>query len=165
MNEPPRPEVVELTSEHTHPLRLSVLRHDTPTKEFRFAEDDWPGVWHLGLRIDGEVVGTSSWVPRPHPTAPDAVQLRGMATARHLQGCGLGGILLESGCAEAARRGHPLVWARARDSALDFYRQHGFEVEGHGFIDEATQLAHHLITRLSVGLLDRDLDRDHSPTT
>ena len=147
-----RPEVVELTSEQTHPLRLSVLRHDTPTKEVRFVEDDWPGVWHLGLRLGSELVGTSSWVPRPHGPESDAVQLRGMATARHLQGSGLGGILLEAGCAQAARRGHPLVWARARDAALGFYLRHGFRVEGDGFVDETTQLPHHLIVRTLVPL-------------
>ncbi|MEY2755089.1 MAG: hypothetical protein RJB65_1447 [Actinomycetota bacterium] len=140
-------EIVLLTSLETHGLRLSVLRHDTPTKEVRFAEDDWPGTWHLGLRLDGELVATSSWVPRPHDGHDDAVQLRGMATARHLQGTGLGGVLLEAGCEEAARRGHDLVWARARDAALTFYERHQFVVEGEGFVDEATQLPHHLVTR------------------
>jgi GNAT superfamily N-acetyltransferase len=140
-------EVVLLASHETHDLRLAVLRFDTPTKEVRFAEDDWPGAWHLGLRADGVTVATSSWVPRPHDDIVDAVQLRGMATARHLQGTGLGGILLEAGCEEALRRGHSLVWARARDAALTFYERHGFVVEGDGFIDGPTQLPHHLVTR------------------
>lgn len=140
-------EIVHLTAVETHPLRSSVLRFDTPTKEVRFAEDEWPDTWHLGLRVDGELVGTSSWVPRPHGDDPTAVQLRGMATARHLQGTGLGGALLEAGCAEARARGHRLVWARARDAARAFYERHGFVVEGDGFIDEATRLPHHLMTR------------------
>ena len=76
-----------------------------------------------------------------------AVQLRGMATAAHLQGSGLGGVLLEAGCARHAADGRALVWARARDSALAFYLRHGFRVEGDGFVDEHTQLPHHLIVR------------------
>lgn len=140
-------EVVLLASHETHDLRLAVLRHDTPTKEVRFPEDDWPGTWHLGLRIEGSLVATSSWVPRPHAGDDSAVQLRGMATARHLQGRGLGGILLEAGCDEATRRGHSMVWARARDAALEFYVRHAFVVEGGGFVDEPTQLPHHLVTR------------------
>ena len=139
-------EVVEIDAADTHALRLAVLRFDTPTKEVVFAEDDWPGSWHLGARLDGELVGTSSWVPREYDGAT-AVQLRGMATARHLQGAGVGGVLLERGCQVATERGFPLVWARARDAALAFYLRHGFEVVGDGFIDDATQLPHHLVVR------------------
>ncbi|MEI8238510.1 MAG: GNAT family N-acetyltransferase [Actinomycetota bacterium] len=148
MNEPAafEPAVIELTADGTHALRRSVLRHDTPTKEVVFAEDDLPGTWHLGLAIDREVVATSSWVPRAYEGAP-AVQLRGMATARHLQGRGHGGLLLEAGCIRAQRQGAAVVWARARDAALVFYEHHGFEVVGDGFVDEATRLPHHLVVR------------------
>ena len=138
------PEVVEITAEETHPLRLSVLRFDTPTKVVEFAEDTWPGVVHLALRVDGELVAVSSWVPRPHEGLA-AVQLRGMATARAIQGQGLGGVLLEAGCARMAARGDTHVWANARDAALAFYLRHGFEVVGDGFVDAATQLPHHRI--------------------
>ncbi|MEN9643769.1 MAG: hypothetical protein RL238_438 [Actinomycetota bacterium] len=139
-------EVVEIAAADTHALRLAVLRFDTPTKEVVFPEDELPGSWHLGARLDGELVGTSSWVPRDHE-GEHAVQLRGMATARHLQGSGLGGVLLERGCEVAAERGFPVVWARARDAALAFYERHGFEVIGDGFVDQATQLPHHLVVR------------------
>lgn len=139
-------EIVEIPAAATHPLRLAVLRFDTPTKEVSFAEDDWPGCWHLGARWGGDLVGTSTWVPRALDGRP-GVQLRGMATARQLQGRGIGGILLEEGCRLAAARGFTLVWARARDAALAFYERHGFAVEGDGFVDAATQLPHHLVIR------------------
>lgn len=139
-------QIVDLTAEQTHPLRLSVLRFDTVTKEVVFPEDTWPGTQHLGLRIGDEVLAVSSWVPRPHREQP-AVQLRGMATSRAAQGMGYGGVLLEGGCARMAHAGHTLVWARARDAALAFYLRHGFSVEGDGFIDLNTQLPHHLIVR------------------
>ncbi len=139
-------EFVEIRAADTHPLRLSVLRFDTPTKEVVFAEDEWPGSWHLGVRVEGELVATSSWVPRPYE-GRHAVQLRGMASARHLQSNGLGGALLEHGCEVAGRNGFELVWARARDAALGFYTRHGFTVVGEGFVDETTQLPHHLIVR------------------
>ena len=141
-----RPEVAEISAADTHPLRLSVLRFDTPTKEVVFPEDELPGSWHLGAHLDGELVATSSWVPRDHGEA-HAVQLRGMATHRGMQGSGIGGELLERGCELAAERGFLLVWARARDAALAFYERHGFVVEGDGFIDQATQLPHHLVVR------------------
>jgi len=138
--------VVEITAEQTHPLRLAVLRFDTVTKEVVFPEDTWPGAFHLGVRVDDELVATSSWVPRDHDGLP-AVQLRGMATARNVQGSGLGGMLLQAGCARAAADGFKTVWARARDAALPFYLRHGFHVEGEGFVDTATQLPHHLVVR------------------
>lgn len=142
----PEVEVVELSAEETHPLRFAVLRHDTPTKDVSFAEDTDPGAIHLGIRVGGELVATSTWIPRPHNEHP-AIQLRGMATAHHLQGTGIGGKLLEGGCQRAAATGARLVWARARDAALDFYLRHGFTVEGEGFIDATTNLPHHLVVR------------------
>ena len=40
-----------------------------------------------------------------------------------------------------------LVWARARDTALDFYQRHGFTVHGPGYVDLTTNLPHHDIIR------------------
>ena len=156
MNDTPVPavEVVELAAADTHPLRLAVLRHDTPTREVTFPEDDWPGVRHLGLRVEGELVAVSTWVPRSPPAGlpelseeSSAVQLRGMATARSAQGSGYGGVLLEAGCAQMGAAAVGLVWANARDSALAFYCDHGFTVVGAGFVEANTRLPHHVIVR------------------
>ncbi len=137
---------MEISATETHPLRLAVLRSNTITKDVAFPEDTLPGTVHLGLRIEGELVAVSTWVPRPHNDQP-AVQLRGMATAEHLQGMGLGGLLLEAGCQRVAATDAEIVWARARDTALPFYLRHGFEVEGDGFIDANVNLPHHLVVR------------------
>lgn len=137
--------VVELAAAETHPLRLAVLRADTPTKVLTFDGDDMPGTFHLGVRVGEAVVAVSTWIPNRFGDEP-AVQLRGMATAKHLQGRGLGAILIESGCERAAQVA-PIVWARARDTALSFYLGHGFVVDGVGFIDETTKLPHHVIVR------------------
>jgi predicted N-acetyltransferase YhbS len=142
--------VSELTTEQTLPLRLAVLRADMQTKQVNFAEDEWPGVRHLGVIDDGVVVGTSTWIPRALADEPeiDAVQLRGMATAHSHQGRGVGGALVDAGCARAMEAGAQLVWANARDTALGFYTSHGFVVLGEGFIDATTtQLPHHVVAR------------------
>lgn len=142
--------VVELAAADTHPIRLAVLRADTVSKVVTFAEDEWPGAWHLGVRgSDGQLVAVSSWIPRQRATRPDmaAVQLRGMATLQHLQGHGVGGLLVEAGCAQAAARGARLVWANARDAALDFYLRHGFTIDSEGFIEQVTGMPHHVIAR------------------
>lgn len=137
--------LVDLTAEQTYPLRLAVLRSDTPSTVVAFDQDDWPGTLHLGVRHGDDIVAISTWTQRPFNNEP-AVQLRGMATATHVRGSGVGSLLLESGCQRVAP-GAPLVWARARDTALGFYLRHGFSVDGEGFIDELTQKPHHIILR------------------
>ena len=137
--------IVELTAEQTHPLRLDVLRADTPSRAVVFIEDDWPGTLHLGVREGDDIVAVSTWIPRPFGDEP-GVQLRGMASAAHAQGRGLGTLLLTAGC-ERATSVAPLVWARAHDTALAFYLRHGFRIDGAGFVDEQTQKPHHIIVR------------------
>ena len=39
------------------------------------------------------------------------------------------------------------MWANARDTALAFYEQAGFETVGDGFITPDTALPHHLVIR------------------
>ena len=142
--------VVELTAEQTHPIRLVVLRADTPSTVVSFPEDTVPGALHLGIEDSGTLVATSSWIPRPFAGAPErsSIQLRGMATLHAWQGTGVGGALLLAGLERARAAGAELVWANARDTALAFYLRHGFEVHGEGFVDATTQLPHHTIVHL-----------------
>ena len=142
-------QVIELTAAQTHPLRLDVLRRGTPHRDVAFPEDDMAGTLHLGVELDGEVVGVSTWIDHSHPDLPAirGAQLRGMATAPHLQGHGIGGLLVETGVARMFASGHELVWARARDSALGFYERHGFVRRGPGYVDVVTLIPHHDIVR------------------
>ena len=142
-------EVVVIAAEDTYPLRLAVLRHDTPTHDVRWQDDDLPGTLHLGVRAGGDLVAISTWIERRHPDHPAerGVQLRGMATAPAHRGKGFAGRLLEEGVERCFAAGHDLVWARARDTTLTFYEQHGFAVHGRGYVDLTTQLPHHDIIR------------------
>ncbi|HZX55215.1 MAG TPA: GNAT family N-acetyltransferase [Ilumatobacteraceae bacterium] len=137
--------IVEIAASDTYPLRLEVLRNDTPSQEVAFDVDGLPGTFHLGVSDGSRLVAVSTWTPRPHRDE-EAVQLRGMATLPGMQGRGIGAMLLEAGCARAAGVA-PLVWARARDTALEFYLRHGFTVDGEGFVDESTRKPHHVIIR------------------
>lgn len=151
---PPTLHVVELSAAESHPVRQAVLRDGDPSAVVTFPEDTWAGVFHLGARAGEALVGVSTWIPRPVPdelgdSGADgaAVQLRGMATADGWRGSGVGALLVEAGCARCRRGGATVVWARARDTALDFYRRHEFDVVGDGFVDATTQLPHHLVRR------------------
>lgn len=143
--------VSEITAADTRPLRRAVLRNGRPDAVVAFPDDDVAGAFHLGARLGpgGPIMAVSTWVPRPLPDEPEhpAIQLRGMATATSLQGTGLGALLLDAGCERAAEGGAELVWARARDAALNFYQHNGFIVVGDGFIDKTTKLPHHLVVR------------------
>ena len=143
------PGVIELTAAQTHPLRLEVLRRGTASRDVAFPEDELPSTLHLGVELDGAVVGVSTWIENAHPdlSARRAIQLRGMATAPQFQGHGIGGLILETGVERMFAAGHDLVWARARDAALEFYERHGFVRRGMGYVDLSTQIPHHDIVR------------------
>jgi predicted GNAT family N-acyltransferase len=143
-------EIVEISSTETHALRRAVLRNGDPNRTVVYPEDDLDETVHLGIRgDDGAIIATSSWVPKPLDGFPGctAVQLRGMAISAALQGSGIGGQLFETAVARWSAAGFDLVWARARDSALDFYAKHGCHVVGDGFIDETSELPHHVVVR------------------
>ena len=144
--------VEQCSTEEILPLRLAVLRDGTVSRSPRYGEDDSEGTVHFAVRDQktDELVGTSTWLPRPwqgEPTA-GAMQLRGMAVAHNAQGRGLGGVMLATGIQHAKKSGAKYVWARARDSALYFYERHGFTQVGEGFIDETTGLSHHLVVQV-----------------
>lgn len=128
-------------------LRMAVLRDGTPSQDPRYPEDDLPDSLHLALRLEGEIVGTSTWLTRAWPLESDApaTQLRGMAVAVNLQSRGLGAMLLRAGIERAHVQQHAFVWARARDTAIRFYERNGFTVVGDAFTDEATGMSHHLV--------------------
>jgi predicted GNAT family N-acyltransferase len=141
--------VISLALEDILPLRVEVLRKDTPTSHCSYPEDSYDDAVHLGIVRDADVVATSTWFNKPCPVQDDvpAVQLKGMAVSEQLHGEGLGEQLIAAGVALAADREATLVWARARDSALGFYIKCSFIAVGDGFIDEPTGLPHHIVVR------------------
>lgn len=142
--------VVELAAGETHPIRRAVLRDGTPDDRVEFDGDDDPDTIHLGVQAeDGSVITIGTWIPRRYPDRPGhlAHQLRGMATLPSRRGSGAGDLLLHAGLDRCVAAGSTLVWARARDTAIGFYTERGFEVVGVGYVDLATGLAHHDVVR------------------
>jgi GNAT superfamily N-acetyltransferase len=161
MTSGPAVQVVELAATETHDLRRRVLRVGTRSTEVVWDDDLAAGTVHLGVveaaacdRPAGErrVLAISTWIDRNHPDHParPGVQLRGMATDPVWARRGLGALLLRAGVERHRTTGVELVWARARDTALDFYLLHGFEVFGRGYVDLTTGLAHHDVVTLLV---------------
>ena len=143
-------EVVELQTSETYELRTAVLRDNTPTSDPKYAEDSNPGTVHLGIfDEDKNLIGTSTWVVNPwqEDSTAHAIQLRGMAVAKNRQSVGLGAMLLTAGVIHAKKLKAKYIWAKARDSALNFYLRHDFSVVGDGFTEGTTQMPHHLVVR------------------
>jgi predicted GNAT family N-acyltransferase len=143
-------EVAEIQTAETYILRTAVLRDNTPTSDPRYAEDSKPGTVHLGIfDEDKNLIGTSTWVLNPwqEDSTAQAIQLRGMAVAKNRQSAGLGTMLLTAGVIHAEKLKAKYIWAKARDSALNFYLRHDFLVVGDGFTEGTTQMPHHLVVR------------------
>ena len=143
-------QLVELRPAETHPLRRAVLRNGTPSDEVVFDGDELESTFHLGLRVDGELVAISTWLERAYPDRPGnpGFQIRGMATVDAHRGEGLGERLLAAGIERCRAAGATVVWARARDAALPFYLRHGFDTVGAGYVDLTTGLPHHDVIRV-----------------
>jgi len=143
-----------MTSLEVRPLRLEVLRAGMVNQTVHFDGDDDPTTIHLGaFDQDQNNVGVSTWMQRPFPLAEEhkALQLRGMATAVNVQGQGIGARLLVAGQSHGREIGAHLIWANARDAALNFYNRHGYSTVGEGFIETVTQLPHHKVVKYLVG--------------
>lgn len=139
--------IVRLDASDTHQLRRLVLRSGDPDAVVAFAEDDHPDAFHLGARsATGDLVGVASFSPQPCPRRPDrrSLQLRGMAVLADWQRSGFGRRMIDAGRQAAVEQGFEVLWANARDSALEFYRGVGFVVEGDGFLT-ATGIPHHMV--------------------
>lgn len=142
-------QVVALGIDDIMSLRVRVLRQGTPTTHCSYPEDNYHDVVHLGVIDSGGVIATSTWFAKPCPERDGvaSMQLKGMAVDTSRQIGGLGRAVIDAGIAHAQKHGAHLVWARARDSALEFYLKCGFEIAGEGFIDEPTGMPHHIVVR------------------
>jgi GNAT superfamily N-acetyltransferase len=74
--------------------------------------------------------------------------LRWMAVAPGRQGQGIGAAVILRAVEVLRERGVALLWANARDTALQFYLNNGFsEVAGSGFVHESSGMPHTVVVR------------------
>lgn len=133
------------TTDDVREIRHRVLR---PGKPFGILDspDDERSV-HYAAWLGDQVVGTVRILPAEYGGEPGAWQLRSMAVDPAYQGRGIGRLLIDAIVAEARSRGIPLLWAKARTSALGFYEKAGWTVHGEEFIHSESGLPHFEITR------------------
>jgi GNAT superfamily N-acetyltransferase len=109
-------------------------------------EDALPGAFHLAVRTDGSVVAVASFAPvaTPHRPGTRSWQLRGMAVEPTQQRHGYGVAMLVAAVSRLRTAGAQVLWASARDSALEFYQRFGMRVVGDGYV-AALGLPHHVV--------------------
>lgn len=134
----------------TSDLRRAILRPAWPPGT-PMPGDAEPDAVHLAARSQaGALVGACVLLPRRCPAYPEragAWQLRGMATAPHARGTGIGTALTDAAAAAVRERGGTLLWCEARESAIDFYRGRGFEGRGATYPHAETGAPHLLMVR------------------
>ncbi len=94
--------------------------------------EDQAGVVHLGA-FDGEVLLSACLIfPEPCPWLPGehAWRLRGMATDPQRRGAGAGGAILREASRIAIADEATVMWCLARETAIGFYRRHGWTTFG-----------------------------------
>jgi GNAT superfamily N-acetyltransferase len=130
------PEVRVVAAEETRPLRHLVLRPGQPPASTVYPGDDDPATRHFAAFADGHLVGIASLYREARPGGPPGVagwRLRGMASAPHVRGRGVGRALLAACRHHVAAEGGGELWCNARTPAAGFYARAGFAVVGERF--------------------------------
>jgi len=86
---------------------------------------------------DGQPIATGRLLPDGH--------IGRMAVRKSARGQGIGGQVLQALLDEARRQGYGQLVLHAQTHAVDFYRKHGFAVEGEEFMEAG--ISHRLMTR------------------
>lgn len=125
-----------ITAEDTMDLRSRILRPGQPLEACRYAEDNLVTTFHIGVLIDGRIVGNGTFMQQQHPDLEAfqlAYRLRGMATDPEVRHQGLGRLILETAENELKKRQCDLLWFNARVSSEGFYHKLGYDVIGNIF--------------------------------
>jgi GNAT superfamily N-acetyltransferase len=141
--------IEQVAARRTSELRRAVLRPAWPVGSV-MPGDSEPGVLHLAAFDEEDVLSACVLFPKTYPIRPelpDAWQLRGMATAEHARGGGVGARLLDAAASLVADRGGRLLWCHARVPAMRFYERCGFVVDSAEFVPAETGIPHRTMCR------------------
>lgn len=134
----------------TRELRRAVLRPSWAVGSVMHGDDNPEALHIAAFGEDDTLVGACLVLPRPYPVrpeAPDAWQLRGMATVPQRRGQGIGTAVLDAAVEAVVDRGGRLLWCDARTTARMFYAQHGFTADGAEFMHTESGIPHYRMWR------------------
>jgi len=131
-------------------LRRLVLRNNDPTQRASDDRDSDATSRHWGGFEADRLVVCGSFYPSTSPVAGDVVtyQLRYLATDADARGRGYARRLLLLAESELRQLGAQQLWANARDTALGFYLDVGWNaIAGSEHLSPETQLPHTVIVK------------------
>lgn len=124
------PIVKQIQAEDTIDLRSRILRPGQKIELCRYPEDHLPTSFHLGIFEGTHVICNGTFIQQGNPHFPQAqlpYRLRGMASDKPYQGCGLGSTLLKEALVYLKKKSCDLIWFNARVSAEGFYKKLGYQ--------------------------------------
>lgn len=148
--------VHEIALAQTRPLRHAVLRPHEPEGNLAAHEPD--GAFALGAFECEELIAVGFIAP---DGTPGSWRIRGMATAPHARGRGVGSKLLAGLVEHARTAGASRVWCNARTPARSLYERAGFRAVSEEF--DIPGIGPHFVMELTVG--EPALEREAPPPT
>lgn len=126
--------VKKISALETYPVRHPILRAGRPISDCAFDLDNKVSTFHLGLYNKNNLIGVASFMENSNTYFNEKVQyqLRGMAILKNYQKKGLGKLLLNAGEKEASKSCSRL-WFNAREIAIKFYKNCGYNIIGKPF--------------------------------
>lgn len=114
--------------EHAQALRIEVfvVEQGVPI-ELEWDEGDEVAIHAVAYDAEGQPIATGRLLPDGH--------IGRMAVRKSARGRGIGAAVLQALLAEAKRLGYGRLVLHAQTHAVDFYRRHGFVVEGDEFME------------------------------
>ena len=136
-----------ISAEETYAIRQPILRAGKPIDDCKFEGDTLESTFHLGLFFNDTLIGVASYMKNHHANFSEEYQyqLRGMAILKEHQKKGLGTLLIQAGKEELSNRKVDRLWFNARETAIQFYKNHGYIIEGESFNIEGVGI-HFLMT-------------------
>lgn len=137
------------------PLRHDVIIVGTDRPTDLFPGDTDPCTFHVAAYRQNQLIGCASFMRNSYQGA-DAFQLRGMAVDPDAQGQGIGRQLLEFALSGLVRMtGVQCFWCNARKTAVQFYKQNGWQIVSEEFMTPGVGPHYKMIFRGKIIKLDQ----------
>jgi ribosomal protein S18 acetylase RimI-like enzyme len=135
----------------TFSVRHPVLRAGRPIESCFFDGDELETTFHFGLFVVDKLVGVISVFKNKTTTFSVAkqFQIRGMAVLKEHQSFGYGKLLLQKAEEEIIKQKGGLIWFNARENAVGFYQNSGYQIVGNSF--EIAGIGTHYIMYKKIG--------------
>ncbi|MCX7550787.1 GNAT family N-acetyltransferase [Xanthomarina sp. F2636L] len=128
-------QIKQISAKETYSVRQPILRVGKPFEACVFEGDTHKSTFHIGVFSKSELIGVASFMKNKSElfSETNQYQLRGMAILKEFQQKGLGKRLMDEGENILSQNKVDLLWFNARDVAVPFYINRGFQTLGAPF--------------------------------